>query len=200
MAITPNYSWPLPDDTDLVKDGAEAIRDLGNAIDTTVDGLPGAGLVHINTTTATSVTAVNFNNVFSADYNNYMVTFEVTSVGSQEVNIRFRASGTDASGANYAKQRLAANNTGVAGARVTGGTSAEILASRTSGSTTGYVHIFNPFQSLATSYISKSHDPLDVVILVDYVGNHSLANSYDGFTVLAGANISGTFRVYGLRN
>ena len=39
MAITPTYSWPLPDDTDLVKDGAEAIRDLGNAIDTTVDGL-----------------------------------------------------------------------------------------------------------------------------------------------------------------
>lgn len=36
MAVTPTYSWPTPDDTDLVRDGAEAIRDLGDAIDTTV--------------------------------------------------------------------------------------------------------------------------------------------------------------------
>ncbi len=36
MALSPNYSWPEPDDSDFVKDGALAIRDLGNAIDTTV--------------------------------------------------------------------------------------------------------------------------------------------------------------------
>ena len=50
MATTPNYSWPTPDDTDLVKDGAEAIRDLGDAIDATVFA-NSPGLVHINTTT-----------------------------------------------------------------------------------------------------------------------------------------------------
>lgn len=36
MATTTNYSWTTPDDTDLVKDGASAIRSLGTAIDTTV--------------------------------------------------------------------------------------------------------------------------------------------------------------------
>lgn len=36
MATTTNYSWTTPDDTDLVKDGAAAIRTLGSAIDTTV--------------------------------------------------------------------------------------------------------------------------------------------------------------------
>jgi hypothetical protein len=39
MAITPTYSWPTPDDTDLVKDGAEAIRDLALAIESTVSAL-----------------------------------------------------------------------------------------------------------------------------------------------------------------
>jgi hypothetical protein len=34
MATTTNYSWTTPDDTDLVKDGAAAIRTLGSAIDT----------------------------------------------------------------------------------------------------------------------------------------------------------------------
>jgi hypothetical protein len=36
MATTTNYSWTTPDDTDLVKDGAAAIRTLGTAIDSTV--------------------------------------------------------------------------------------------------------------------------------------------------------------------
>jgi hypothetical protein len=31
MATTTNYSWTTPDDTDLVKDGAAAIRTLGSS-------------------------------------------------------------------------------------------------------------------------------------------------------------------------
>ena len=36
MATSPIYNWPEPDNTDLVKNGALAIRTLGNAIDTTM--------------------------------------------------------------------------------------------------------------------------------------------------------------------
>jgi hypothetical protein len=39
MATTTNYGWETPDDTDLVKDGAAAIRTLGNSIDTTTKNL-----------------------------------------------------------------------------------------------------------------------------------------------------------------
>jgi hypothetical protein len=39
MATTTNYSWATPDDTDLVKDGAAAIRTLGSSADTTVKAL-----------------------------------------------------------------------------------------------------------------------------------------------------------------
>jgi hypothetical protein len=39
MATTTNYSWTTPDDTDLVKDGAAAIRTLGSSIDTSVKAL-----------------------------------------------------------------------------------------------------------------------------------------------------------------
>ena len=39
MATTTNYSWSTPDDTDLVKDGAAAIRTLGSSIDTTTAAL-----------------------------------------------------------------------------------------------------------------------------------------------------------------
>jgi len=39
MATTTNYSWTTPNDTDLVKDGAAAIRTLGSSADTTVKNL-----------------------------------------------------------------------------------------------------------------------------------------------------------------
>lgn len=44
MATTTNYGWETPDDTDLVKDGASAIRTLGSAIDTTVFNNASAGI------------------------------------------------------------------------------------------------------------------------------------------------------------
>jgi hypothetical protein len=39
MPTTTNYGWTTPADTDLVKDGASAIRTLGTAIDTTTKNL-----------------------------------------------------------------------------------------------------------------------------------------------------------------
>ena len=41
MATTTNFGWTTPNDTDLVKDGASAIRTLGSSIDTSMAGLKG---------------------------------------------------------------------------------------------------------------------------------------------------------------
>jgi hypothetical protein len=41
MATTTNFGWTTPNDTDLVKDGAAAIRTLGNGIDTSFLDLKG---------------------------------------------------------------------------------------------------------------------------------------------------------------
>jgi hypothetical protein len=41
MATTTNFGWQTPDDTDLVKDGAAAIRTLGQSIDTSLMDLEG---------------------------------------------------------------------------------------------------------------------------------------------------------------
>jgi hypothetical protein len=41
MPNTSNFNWPTPADTDLVKDGAAAIRNLGNGVDTSFLDLKG---------------------------------------------------------------------------------------------------------------------------------------------------------------
>lgn len=52
MANTTSFGWETPDNTDLVKDGALAIRTLGEAIDTSFKGLT------VNAQTGTTYTAV----------------------------------------------------------------------------------------------------------------------------------------------
>lgn len=57
MATTTNYAWETPDDTDLVKDGALAIRTLGSSIDTTTKALnPSTTLGDIEYRSATANT------------------------------------------------------------------------------------------------------------------------------------------------
>jgi hypothetical protein len=38
---TPNFGWPVPTSTDLVKDGAVAIESLGDAVDASLLDLKG---------------------------------------------------------------------------------------------------------------------------------------------------------------
>jgi hypothetical protein len=57
MATTTNYAWATPDNTDLVKDGALAIRTLGSSIDTTTKALnPSTTLGDIEYRSATANT------------------------------------------------------------------------------------------------------------------------------------------------
>jgi hypothetical protein len=57
MANTTNYNWETPDDTDLVKDGAAAIRTLGSSVDTTTKALnPSTTLGDIEYRSATANT------------------------------------------------------------------------------------------------------------------------------------------------
>jgi hypothetical protein len=100
MAVTPNYSWPVPVATDYVKDGWEAISDLGNAIDTTVAGLGSSGLTLISAQTMTTNT-LNFTNVFNSTYSHYLLVGNCYNSGNQTMLIRSRQNTTDYSGSGY---------------------------------------------------------------------------------------------------
>jgi hypothetical protein len=63
MANTSNFGWETPDDTDLVKDGALAIRTLAGAIDTSFKGVA----INAQTATYTAVLADGLNKVVTMD-------------------------------------------------------------------------------------------------------------------------------------
>jgi hypothetical protein len=206
MAITPTYSWPLPDNDDLVKDGAEAIRDLGNAIDTTVGGLPGAGLVHINTTSFSGVSAVSLpDDTFTSDFQNYRIVFQLISsaASTTQISLRLRLAGSDASANEYFWSMLGLRANGAASNRNGNGTSSMdftfgAIGARVSAS----FDVFRPNQAGITRITGTSTgDDATAPTQYTFGGFHGLGISYDSMSFIAAAsNFTGNVRAYGYKN
>jgi hypothetical protein len=119
MATTTNFGWTTPDDTDLVKDGAAAIRTLGSSVDTSfVDLLggttgqvlskasatdldftwasaPASGLTLISRTAVSGAVTHDIDSVFAeATYSDYMIVVEKGSVFSDQLRFQLRYGST----------------------------------------------------------------------------------------------------------
>lgn len=97
MATTPNYSWPTPDDTDLVRDGAEAIRDLGDAIDNTVFNLPAPEAFTVLASGTLSGASVDITNI-PQDFVKLYVQVQGAYISASSSNIRMRLNNRSVSG------------------------------------------------------------------------------------------------------
>ena len=165
----------------------------------TVTGAP-QGMVHINTTTFSAVSSVSLDNVFTSDYENYKIMMFSTNSVQALLNFRYRASGTDNSGALYYMRGV--NQGAVTTTEANLVTLHEII--QTGIETTSFtMDLFNPQETKFTSnaYIAGS---LAVGILGMYrtgSGTYGATTAFDGFTLsLSTGNMTGTIRVYGYAN
>jgi hypothetical protein len=104
MGNTANNNWPYPESTDLVKDGATAIENLADAIDTTLGVYTpsSSGLTLINTTSFSAVSSQTFTGLTST-YNHFRIIIKLSaaSVVVSEMRLRMSLSGTPATGSDY---------------------------------------------------------------------------------------------------
>ena len=208
MAVTPNYSWPIPVATDLVKDGYAAIADLGDAIDATVFALPAGGLTLINTTAFSAVASQSINDVFSATYDNYVILMDVTSSANSEVNFRYRVSGADNTTTNY-NYHTQTSNTGATTYAATNGASASFFFMATSGGTDSEksikLNLFAPFLTERTLHTGL-HNAGSTSGAAPYYGGIThgafvATTSFTGFTIYsASGTFTGKIKVYGVQN
>jgi hypothetical protein len=73
----------------------------------------GGGLVLIDRVAVSAVSTLTFNNVFTTDYENYMLLSNFTGSASAALSLRFRAGGTDDSTNNYHLQLISAQATSI---------------------------------------------------------------------------------------
>jgi len=166
-----------------------------------VDGL--VGLVHIGTTnTSGAVSSVSIDNVFSADYVQYKIIFDLDySTTHTGLSFRLRASGTDNTGSNYVRQLITANSTSLNSSRITSTSWAATV--RDIG---GFnLEIFNPFATkqtlleVNTASTSSTTGDFGLQNQPEFM-LHKNAISYDGFTVFPQAGtIDGKISVLGYK-
>jgi hypothetical protein len=210
MPNTTNYSFPTPADTDLVKNGADAIRDLGDAVDTAMNtalGTKKAGMVLLNTTSFSAVASQSINDVFSSTYTNYKFLINVNSASDDGyLLMRLRVAGADNSGTNYHWHFGAPSSTGNTYTGYGAATQSSIRLT-TGNSTTNVKNIdatiFNPFASFATlltwgnAYTSGAGAA--PVAGGAGAGLFAGATSFTGLTIFPSAGtMTGSISVYGV--
>jgi hypothetical protein len=198
MAVTPNYSWPVPVATDFVKDGWEAISDLGNAIDTTVAGLGSAGLVLVKSQTiGTAVSSVTVTDAFSATYFNYKIILGGGASSAASANIEMILGATSA---NYYWGSLFRTYAGTTSANSNAnGSNWGNVGHGTPSGLTMSAEIYNPFLTERSTFVSSYAQIRTDGLHITIGGLLNNATSYTDFTLSAstGTFTGGEIRVYG---
>ena len=172
-----------------------------------------SGLIHINTTTFTSVSSISLDDVFSADYKNYkIIIIANNSTASSAAHLmRLRASATDNSANNYRWSGVFTFDNSATptptGTGSNGATSSFSLGATSSvAGFTGHTitEISNPFESIHTTETTMSvfYDqtaPRGATSLRS--GSMTVNTSYTGFTILSSSgDITGSISVWGYKS
>jgi len=157
-------------------------------------------LVLLNSTTFTATSTININSCFSDTYENYRVMVSFSNLNSSTVTFRFRTGTTD-------------NSTGGYIGRFFGTADAATGATRNSNATAFYtgdpstyggqvIEILSPQKAQRTHFFIASTQFASAASGVALTGGGMFNGDtvFDGFSLLGTANMTGTIRIYGMRN
>jgi hypothetical protein len=195
---TANDSLNLPSHSTQHANANDAIE----AIETSLlaGGINYVGLVHVGTTSFTSSSAVNVNNIFNSNFSNYRIL--ITANTGAGLRMRMRVGGTDATSGYGGAAPTYYSFSGFDGIqRISNGSYWDLwtLTSNVDIS----IDLHSPNLTQRTSFLGQS--------VSDYgSGNVYIGNgggqindntAYTGFTVYpSSSTVSGNIRVYGYRN
>lgn len=142
--------------------------------------------------------SLSVNGVFDSTYDNYLIVIGTDCSAQSGWSMRLRASGSDATSGDYAKQYFYADGTGVAGGRTTATTSWSITAF--SNVWNGLqIYVYAPGLAQASAFRSISAVSYNGAYIEDWVGTTNLTTAFDGFTIYTTIqNVTGSLHVYGL--
>jgi hypothetical protein len=201
MPNTANYSFPTPADTDLVKNGADAIRDLGDAVDTAMNtalGTKKSGMVLLSSVAFSAVAGFSLAaNSFTTTYDNYRLTIKYTpSTDITPMRLRLRASGSDLTAASYGDNPFTTSAT-TAVAQGVSQTSARVVNLSTTDEAIIDLDIYTPASaSLKTHWVGSSQR--GGTSGDRFFGAYTVATAADSLTIYPNTGtITGSYSLYG---
>ena len=165
---------------------------------------PTGGLTYITGAAFSAVSSVSApNSTFTSTYTNYLLLVDVSTASTNnQTLLRWRASGTDTTSANYYTQSNDSAGGTASQINVAAGTSHRIATLNPAGTFAQGVAmtIFAPQLARATVHVGQSYDG-GLAKISNFGGTINLTTQYDAFTLLTNTGtITGNYRVYGYQN
>ena len=205
MGVTSNYSFPVPVATDLVKDGWDAINDLGVAVDTAMNtalGTKKAGMVLLNTTSFSGVASQAApTNTFTSTYRNYKIILSnmTCSVNNTSYRMRLRIAGVDTTTTTYTRFGTESGTSSLSNnyASSTNWYFGNLSSTATVPSF-AIIDLFNPQVATRTQISSQSLGPENNSGYSIIGFQSDTGSQFDSFNIFADSgNISGTMQIFG---
>ena len=162
------------------------------------------GLWLVTGASFSAVSAVNVNNCFTSDYDDYLVNIKITAWSTaQAATLRMRASGSDNTQSEYYFSGIAAaqgSDTTLYFPRSNAANAITITRSTGNVPINIVLNINDPAQARVTTmsgeYIGFS------LLGYNIGGGHNVASAFDGFSLIAASaqTLTGSYRVYGKRD
>jgi hypothetical protein len=163
-------------------------------------GSSNQGLTLINTTSFSAVASFSLPaSTFSATYDNYVIKLDFTSSTSNGMYLRLRASGTDATGANYFRQMVTGDGGTASGNRESSATYYNFGYSNT-GRSSATMEINSPFIARPTTgnTIFNEETNSSGIATRSSSWGHNVSTAYDSATIYPNTGtVTGTYSVYG---
>jgi len=162
------------------------------------------GLVLVNTTTISGAATTNIDGVFTSAYENYMLVLNCTAAGDTEISTKLRSSGV--TNTDYHQwygwyQGVGPSWTSISSSTATGWNWSYAYTSSQQ-STSAIATITAP--QVATRRAAwfgqgvRYNGGSAIGTMIN--GSHVVTGSFDGISIVATANLTGTLRIYGMRN
>ena len=173
---------------------------------TTATGLKWAtagssALAFITSATFSSVSSVSFaNNTFSSTYDFYLVHLSVTTTASCSPTARLRSSGSDDTNNSYYNGGRTINIASSASDTSAATTSFSLGQMNTNNTYMGQFTIGNPKRTVRTFFeygIATIESGNSYFQVLNGTGGFAATTSFDSFSFIFGANVTGNYAVYG---
>lgn len=146
-----------------------------------------------------SCATLSLNGVFNSSYDIYKIVLRDNSSSNVQYQFRMRASGTDATGANYYWQYLQGDGGTVSSARTSADTYGWLGYSSNTLRSGSVAYVFSPNLSESTTVRAQAAVGANNGRVMIMMSRHTLASSYDGITIIpvSPVTFSGLITVYG---
>lgn len=161
------------------------------------------GLQYITGASFTSATTISMaSGVFTSTYKTYQVIFQVTSGSDCQISVRVNNAGTPRTATNYFGYSTRSGHTGVTSTTTSSGSSLNLMAMSGTYSylATFSAFVWSPTQTTPTQLviIGNGSNDSNTPNYITAGGVYNVAEANDGLTFVAGASVTGFYRVYGL--